>query len=69
MAFTAVLRFGLSSALLDAGANSRLEAVGRRTSGVEAAGGYRGTRAKENPPQESPGRALVVFKIFSLSPR
>ena len=56
--------------------NSRLLAVGRRTSGGKLLGSI-GTRADtleglegtKKPPQESPGRALVVFKIFSPSSR
>lgn len=69
MAFTAVLCFGLSTALLETGA--KMPPAGRRRPHKRrgAAGGYRGTRAKENPPQEGPGRALMVFKIFSPFPR
>ena len=44
------------------------EDTGRRISGGKLLGSI-GTWAKENPPQESPGRALVIFKIFSRSPR
>ena len=68
MAFTELSRFSLSPALLDTSEKCRLRTVGRRTSGGESLGSI-GTRAKENPPQEIPGRAVVVFKIFSPSPR
>lgn len=56
--------------------NSRLEALGGHASGGKLAGSI-GTRADpldglegtKNPPQVAPGRAVVVFKIFSPSPR
>ena len=48
--------------------NSRLRAVEWRTSGGKLLKDI-GTREKENPPQVIPGRALVVFKIFSPSPK
>lgn len=56
--------------------NSRLRAVEWRTSGGKLLGSI-GTRADtvdglegtKNPPQVVTGRALVVFKIFSPSPR
>lgn len=56
--------------------NSRLEAIGGHTSGGELPGSIgtwadtlEATEGTKNPPQESPGRALLVFKIFSPSPR
>lgn len=55
--------------LLDTGEKMLPAGLWRAYKRREAAGGYRGTWAKENPPQESPGRALAVFKIFSPSPR
>lgn len=68
MAFTAVLCFGISPALLDA--DAKMTPAGRRTAHKrrETAGEYR-DMGKEKPPQGSPGRAVVVFKIFSPSPR
>lgn len=76
MAFTAVLCFGLSPALLDTGekkppaghrmAHKRLESAGEYK---DKGGHVGGPGGHKNPPQVVPGRALVVFKIFSPSPR
>ena len=66
MAFTAVLRFGLSPALLATGEKCRLMAVGRRTSGGKLPRSI-GTRAdtleglegvKKNRPQKGAGRLV-----------
>ena len=76
MAFTAVLCFGACSALAGMGAKCRLLAVGRRTSGGKLAGSIGiwptaldGLEGMKKPAQVVPERALVVFKIFSPSPR
>ena len=76
MAFTAVLPFWARSALLDAGV--KMPPAGRRRPHKrrEAAGEYRDIAAHDGrpgghkkPAPERLGRALVVFKIFSPSPR
>lgn len=53
--------------LLDVGAKMPPAGHWRAYKRRKAGGKYRGTSAKENPPQNSPGRASV--KIFSPSPR
>ena len=76
MAFTAVLRFGTCSALLDM--DAKMPPAGRRTEHErrEVAGGYRdmgghvgGPGEHKSPPRVAPERALAIFKIFSPSPR
>lgn len=59
MAFTAVLLFGLCSTLMDKGAKCRLQASGGPASGGKLLEDI-GTWAKGNPPQESPGRAMIL---------
>nr|DAM08791.1 MAG TPA: hypothetical protein [Caudoviricetes sp.]DAW38935.1 MAG TPA: hypothetical protein [Caudoviricetes sp.] len=69
MALTDILLFGACSALLNMGAKMPPGGNRRPHKRREVAGGYRRTWARESPPQESPGRALVVFKIFLQAPR
>jgi hypothetical protein len=67
-AFAEVLHFASLLPCWTWAQKCRLLTVGGHTSGGKLLEGI-GTWAKENPPQESPGRALAVFKIFSPSPR
>ena len=64
------------SDLLDTGAKMPPASLWRAYKRRKAVGEYRdaggragGPGGHKNPPQKSPGRAVVVFKIFSPSPR
>ena len=77
MAFTAVLLFGLSPALLDTGVKMPPASLWRAYKRRNVRGEYRDIAAhdgrpgghKKSPPRVVPERALAIFKIFSPSPR